>query len=71
MQKRILPVFLSLILVVCMGSVAVQARAQKVTPSLTFSGTTAQCSVVITSRGEKNSGHYGTVAGKQTVAILV
>ena len=53
MQKRILPVFLSLILVACMGSVAVQARAQKVTPSLTFSGTTAQCSAVITSSGEK------------------
>ena len=52
MKRRILPALLSLVLLVCLGTVSVSARATSITPTLSFSNTTAQCSVQIRSPGK-------------------
>ena len=53
MRNRVLPALLSLVLVVCLGTSAAEARALKVVPQLSFTGTTAECSVNIREFGKK------------------
>ena len=53
MRNRVLPALLSLVLVVCLGTGAAEARALKAVPQLSFTGTTAECSVNIREFGKR------------------
>lgn len=54
MKKRILPILLPLVLILCMGSSsAVLARATFVRNYISFNGKTAECSVSISAAGQK------------------
>lgn len=53
MKKRIIPLIIIFVLLLSISANAVETRAVSVTPSLSFSGTTAKCSVSIIETGKE------------------
>lgn len=53
MRNRVLPAVLSLVLVVCLGTSAAEARATTVFPQLSFRGNMVECSVMIREPGQQ------------------
>lgn len=53
MKKRAVALFLVLLFSLSVSTYAIDWRAQKVTPSLSFNGTTANCSVSVSSFGDE------------------
>ena len=50
MKKRVVPLFIALVMILSISAnAAIEPRANYIRPTLTFSGTTANCSVLVTS----------------------
>lgn len=69
MKRRILSIILVLIMTFCLCSAAfADAKATRAYPSLSFSGTTANCSVVISAAGSRIVGALMLYHGSDIIA---
>lgn len=53
MKKWIIPIALILVCALTLSVSAIEPRATRITPSLTFSGTTANCTVIVSAVGSE------------------